>query len=240
MFRKTHTRSTKSAEPIGDGFKSNNIAARMGRWSASHWKTAVFAWLAFVVLAFATSIFFPLQLIEQKDADVGESAQGEPDPRQVRSTSTRTAQRRAVRGLIQSKTKTVDDPAFRAVIDESLTRCSGFPKVREAALAARRRQRGPDLARPSRGPDRVHSRAGPTTRRRTTSTRSPPPPTGVQKAHPGFYVGEARRLDREGARQADPRRARPGRHDLDPADDPHPAARARVARGRVRAGRWSG
>ena len=49
MFRKTHTRSTKSAEPIGDGFKSNNIAARMGRWSASHWKTAVFAWLAFVV-----------------------------------------------------------------------------------------------------------------------------------------------------------------------------------------------
>ena len=30
---------------------SNNIAARMGRWSASHWKTAVFGWLAFVVAA---------------------------------------------------------------------------------------------------------------------------------------------------------------------------------------------
>ena len=28
---------------------SNNFAARMGRWSASHWKTAVFGWLAFVV-----------------------------------------------------------------------------------------------------------------------------------------------------------------------------------------------
>ncbi len=28
--------------------RSNNIAARMGRWSASHWKTAVFGWLAFV------------------------------------------------------------------------------------------------------------------------------------------------------------------------------------------------
>ncbi len=41
MFRKTHTRSTKTAEPIGDTFKSNNIAARMGRWSASHWKTAM-------------------------------------------------------------------------------------------------------------------------------------------------------------------------------------------------------
>ena len=29
----------------------NNIAARMGRWSASHWKTAVFGWLAFVAVA---------------------------------------------------------------------------------------------------------------------------------------------------------------------------------------------
>ena len=28
---------------------SNNLAARMGRWSANHWKTAVFGWLAFVI-----------------------------------------------------------------------------------------------------------------------------------------------------------------------------------------------
>ena len=33
--------------------KSNNLAARMGRWSADHWKTATFGWLAFVVVAFA-------------------------------------------------------------------------------------------------------------------------------------------------------------------------------------------
>ena len=30
----------------------SNLAARMGRWSAGHWKTATFGWLAFVVLAF--------------------------------------------------------------------------------------------------------------------------------------------------------------------------------------------
>ena len=29
--------------------QSRNLSARMGRWSASHWKTAVFGWLAFVV-----------------------------------------------------------------------------------------------------------------------------------------------------------------------------------------------
>ena len=60
MFRKQkHTRSTKSAEPIGDTFRSKNIAARMGRWSASHWKTAVLAWLVFVVAAFATGHLLP-------------------------------------------------------------------------------------------------------------------------------------------------------------------------------------
>ena len=32
---------------------NRNLAARMGRWSAAHWKTATFGWLAFVVVAFA-------------------------------------------------------------------------------------------------------------------------------------------------------------------------------------------
>ena len=30
-----------------------NLAARAGRWSARHWKAAVFGWLAFVFVAFA-------------------------------------------------------------------------------------------------------------------------------------------------------------------------------------------
>ena len=33
--------------------KHHNLAARMGRWSADHWKTATFGWVAFVVAAFA-------------------------------------------------------------------------------------------------------------------------------------------------------------------------------------------
>ena len=31
----------------------SNLAARMGRWSAAHWKKATFGWLAFVIVAFA-------------------------------------------------------------------------------------------------------------------------------------------------------------------------------------------
>ena len=187
MFRKTHTRSTKSAEPIGDGFKSNNIAARMGRWSASHWKTAVFAWLAFVVLAFATSIFFPLQLIEQKDAGVGESAKAN----QILDKSfdlDQTGQFELV--VIQSKTKTVDDPAFRAVINESLTVLRGFPKVEKlrAPLAAGNEgQISPDrhavlITFQPRGNYDEAAKYIDTIAAATA---------GVQKAHPGFYVGEA-------------------------------------------------
>ena len=53
--------------------QSNNIAARMGRWSASHWKTATFGWLAFVIVSFAIGIVAPMQIIEKKDAAVGEA-----------------------------------------------------------------------------------------------------------------------------------------------------------------------
>jgi hypothetical protein len=52
---------------------SRNIAARMGRWSASHWKTATFGWLAFVIASFAIGIAVPVKMIEQRDAAVGEA-----------------------------------------------------------------------------------------------------------------------------------------------------------------------
>src|SRR5262245_5949476 len=45
----TRRREKTRGEAMSPLTKSNNLAARMGRWSASHWKTAVFGWLAFVV-----------------------------------------------------------------------------------------------------------------------------------------------------------------------------------------------
>ena len=54
--------------------KSNNIAARMGRWSASHWKTAVFGWLAFVVLALVAGNMIGTKQIDQRDTNTGQAA----------------------------------------------------------------------------------------------------------------------------------------------------------------------
>jgi len=53
--------------------KSNNLAARMGRWSAAHWKTAVFGWLAFVVAALAIGQVVGTKQIDQTDANVGQA-----------------------------------------------------------------------------------------------------------------------------------------------------------------------
>src|SRR5688500_16166970 len=44
--------------------QSRNIALRMGRWSADHWKTATFGWLAFVIVAFGLGGMFGMQTID--------------------------------------------------------------------------------------------------------------------------------------------------------------------------------
>ncbi len=51
----------------------SNLAARMGRWSAGHWKTATFGWLAFVLVAFGLGGAVGLKNIDQNAAGPGES-----------------------------------------------------------------------------------------------------------------------------------------------------------------------
>ena len=57
--------------------RSNNLAARMGRWSASHWKTAVFGWLAFVLASLAVGMQVGTKQLKNDDASVGESHRAE-------------------------------------------------------------------------------------------------------------------------------------------------------------------
>src|SRR2546430_13815668 len=53
--------------------KHSNLAARMGRWSAAHWKTATFGWLALVVVAFAVGNQIGVKKIDPNTAGPGES-----------------------------------------------------------------------------------------------------------------------------------------------------------------------
>src|SRR5436189_225704 len=85
--------------------RSNNIAARMGRWSASHWKTAVFGWLAFVILAIAVGMQVSTKQIGNDDASVGQSHKAD----QILKKAFPQADPQTEIVLVQSSTKTVDE-----------------------------------------------------------------------------------------------------------------------------------
>lgn len=54
-----------------------SIAARAGRWSAHHKKTAVFGWLAFVVVAFVLGGMVGTKKLDDADTGAGESGRAE-------------------------------------------------------------------------------------------------------------------------------------------------------------------
>lgn len=51
----------------------SNLAARMGRWSAAHWKKATFGWLAFVIVAFGLGGAIGVNNIDPNAPGPGES-----------------------------------------------------------------------------------------------------------------------------------------------------------------------
>ena len=105
--------------------KSNNIAARMGRWSASHWKTAVFGWLAFVIAAVAIGQVVGTKQIDQNNSNVGQAHKA--DQMLLDAGFQTDPQTEIV--LIQSKTHTATDPAFRAVVNDVVRTVSPFSTV---------------------------------------------------------------------------------------------------------------
>ena len=56
-----------------DHSSRRNLAARMGTWSAAHWKTATFGWLALVLLAFAVGGQVGTKQADPTKAGPGES-----------------------------------------------------------------------------------------------------------------------------------------------------------------------
>src|SRR5438477_7021150 len=53
--------------------RPRNLAARMGRWSADHWKTATFGWLALVVVAFGIGSMVGTKSPDPNTAGPGQS-----------------------------------------------------------------------------------------------------------------------------------------------------------------------
>ena len=102
---------------------SQNLAARMGRWSADHWKTATFGWLAFVLVAFALGGMAGTKTIDPNTAGPGES--GRMD-RILEAGFKRPA---AESVLVQSRSLSATDPAFTAAVEDVVARISRLAVV---------------------------------------------------------------------------------------------------------------
>jgi uncharacterized membrane protein YdfJ with MMPL/SSD domain len=102
---------------------NRNIAARMGHWSATHHKKAIWGWLGFVVLAFAIGQVAGLQTLKPEDTGVGES--GRMDKLLGDEFETPAVERI----MIQSQAQTASAPAFKAVIADVVSRMDRQPNV---------------------------------------------------------------------------------------------------------------
>ncbi len=104
--------------------QSKNLAARMGRWSAGHRKIAIFGWLAFVVAAVAIGNAVGTNNIKPSDTIPGESGRVE------RILEQEFPQHASESVLLQSKTMTARDPAFKAAIADVAGRVAKLEIVR--------------------------------------------------------------------------------------------------------------
>ena len=111
MFRTNH------------GNQSHNVAARMGRWSADHWKTATFGWLAFVLVAFALGGMAGTKTIDPNTPGPRES--GRMD-RILDEGFKRPADESV---LVQSRSLSASDPAFTAAVEDVVARLSKIDVV---------------------------------------------------------------------------------------------------------------
>src|SRR3954470_23441434 len=97
----------------------------MGRWSASHWKTATFGWLAFVIASFAIGNVIGTKTIDPNASGSGESGH----VMKVLSTDFKQPSHESV--LIRSTGSTTDDPAFRAAVADTVAALHGQSVVRD-------------------------------------------------------------------------------------------------------------
>ncbi|HYX76208.1 MAG TPA: MMPL family transporter, partial [Gaiellaceae bacterium] len=103
--------------------KQANLAARMGRWSASHWKTATFGWLGLVLVAFAVGNAVGTKTVDPYTAGPGESG------RMDRILNDGFKQPAAEKVVVQSRTLRAGDPAFDVAVSDVVARLSKIAVV---------------------------------------------------------------------------------------------------------------
>ena len=103
---------------------ARHLAARMGRWSAAHWKTATFGWLVIIAVVFYVGNQMGTQTIDEATSGPGESGQVD------KILDAGFKQPAAETVLVQSASGlTVADPGFRVAVDEAIASLEASPDV---------------------------------------------------------------------------------------------------------------
>jgi uncharacterized membrane protein YdfJ with MMPL/SSD domain len=106
------------------GTKRNNLAARMGGWSAQHRKIAILGWFAFFIVAFALGNATGTTEIDQDTAGVGESGRAD----RILDAGFKLPAAESV--LVQSDTLVATDPAFQSAVQDVVARVSKLDAVK--------------------------------------------------------------------------------------------------------------
>src|SRR4051794_33171031 len=104
------------------------IAARAGRWSARHRKTAIFGWLALVIAAFYLGGPFGTGTKTTTQNAAGDSGRAQVISDKAFPESTTGAGEMI---LVQSKTLKAQDPEYRAVVRELEKRIDALPEANQ-------------------------------------------------------------------------------------------------------------
>ena len=108
---------------MAESVQRENFAARMGRWSARHWKLAVFGWLAFVVIAFGVG-----QMLGTKSLSATEPGPGESG-RVQQILNDEFAQPAKELVLLQTSSLTATSARFHAAVQDVIRRLEAQPNV---------------------------------------------------------------------------------------------------------------
>jgi RND superfamily putative drug exporter len=157
----------------------------MGRWSASHRKSAIFGWLAFVLAAIVVGTAVGQKTIDQQSENVGQAHRADQILKQAGFPESGRLTEIVV---VQSHTATVADLAFRAVITDVTRAVAPFAAVHELSSPFAHRNQ---ISRDGHTALVEWNISGTL---QEAEQRIDPITSAVARvanAHPGFYVGEA-------------------------------------------------
>jgi uncharacterized membrane protein YdfJ with MMPL/SSD domain len=101
-----------------------NLAERAGRWSAAHWKTATFGWLAFVAIAVVLGQLVGTARLSDAEQATGESARAEAA---LESSGLRRHAEESV--LIQNPRESVATAGFRHTVEGVVSALRVLPQT---------------------------------------------------------------------------------------------------------------